>query len=122
MSTRFEGLREAGVCSVYLVEDGGATTLASYFDEPSQSGSPWEWDWGQESRGASLLAGQLLWVVTGDRRIAVALFAWFAKDVVSRLPRETWVLWEEEILGWMEWQSATEQLQPPLCDRCRCSV
>jgi hypothetical protein len=92
------GARAADGTGDVLVADaaGGHAPL------PGAAAGACDWGAGAAGAAAAALARAILAHASGDPEEAEALCAWFAQDVVARLPRPGFALAGPDVLAWID--------------------
>ncbi len=106
--TEYHGLRVGDLCGVF-VHDGDDPPAPTYLPISPRPGRRYAGahEWGYGGSGPHQLAWDLLIHAQGDPDTAAQLYRAFAADVVSVLPRESWMLTQLEIRDWINDRTST---------------
>lgn len=92
----YVGERTQAGCRVWILERDGTATLT-----PREHRALWSFGWGRPGLLARELSWALLFDSTGSRTVADDWCAGLSAEVVSRLPREGFILPVGDVLGWL---------------------
>lgn len=86
---------------VRTVAVGDSTGCHWMEPSPGQPRNAWQlWDWGDDSKGARMLASAILFYITGSSKFADEMAARFVNEVMYAFEQNEWVLLEENVQGW----------------------